>query len=58
MKNINKYRTPQEKMAAWEAWARSQDGCEKCNRSDDYCEGHDRTVCFNAWLHSTTENKQ
>lgn len=54
MKNIDKHKTPQEKMEAWEAWARSQDGCEKCNRSD-YCDGHDRIICFNAWLHSTTE---
>lgn len=30
MKNINKYRTPQEKILAWRKWTHSESGCDMC----------------------------
>jgi hypothetical protein len=77
MKNIDKYKTPQDKIKAWRKWAKSESGCKMCelNMADKIeataylrevinnprtcisppillC---DKTACFNAWLHSTTE---
>lgn len=79
MKNINKYKTPQEKIMAWRRWANSESGCKMCeiNKIDDEtttaylrklannpytCQPPtllcNTTTCFNAWLHSTTEEKK
>jgi hypothetical protein len=77
MKNINKYKTPQDKIAAWRKWANSESGCIICdlNRHDmtaaetylkEVRNGNDiprpillcnKDICFNAWLHSTTDGK-
>lgn len=51
MKNINKYRTPQEKLAAWVKWRCSKLGCAACGVECPFS----KSMCFNAWLHSTTE---
>lgn len=62
MKNINKHKTPQDKMRAWCHWMESNEGCNKCNLGSDnkkYCTPEMKIICFNAYLHSTTnENKK
>jgi hypothetical protein len=76
MKNINKYRAPQDKIIAWRKWANSKSGCKMCAlyqidevKASTYLREAERnpgmippptllcnkTICFNAWLHSTTE---
>lgn len=80
MKNINKHRTPQDKVVAWRKWAKSESGCKVCplNKIDEVKTAAylrevtnnprtcisppillcDKTACFNAWLHSTTETNK
>lgn len=58
MKNINKHKTPQDKIDAWEKWRFSKEGCVSCPRQCRYNDPM-RIICFNAYLHSTTnENKK
>lgn len=57
MKNINKHKTPQGKMMAWTSWMNSCDGCKICPIAD-CCVTEMKSICFNAWLHSTTEEKK
>jgi hypothetical protein len=58
MKNINKHRTPQNKLDAFDDWCRGPEGCSNCNRKCDNYNPLIREIrknrCFNAWLHSTT----
>lgn len=66
MKNIDKYKTPQDKIEAWKDWCCSKKGCYKCVKTLGYldryvhksrgCDKED--MCFNAWLHSTTETNK
>lgn len=62
MKNINKHKTPQDKMWAWCRWRESSEGCCKCSTDQvdkKYCATWMKVICFNAFLHSTTdENKK
>lgn len=53
MKNINKYKTPQDKLIAWAIWRKDCDGCSICPIVDR-CDDLTKPICFNAWLHSTT----
>lgn len=78
MKNINKYRTPQDKIMAWRKWADGESGCKICQLGQHDTAAFkiylreaqnnptipkprilcDRSICFNAWLHSTVEDKK
>ena len=78
MKNINKYKTPQDKIDAWRKWTSSEYGCKICNLNlhdaaaiqiyirevqnnptiPKPARSCDKHICFNAWLHSTTEDRK
>jgi hypothetical protein len=78
MKNINKYKTPQDKIMEWRKWADSESGCMICNLGQHDAAAFkiflrqaqnnptilkprilcNKDICFNAWLHSTTEDKR